>query len=318
MRCKIMMMREDFTFQADDGAVIFCCKWADPNRETINGIVQISHGMAEHVLRYEDFARYLVERGYLVYGHDHRGHGQTAKRKEDIGYFTDSDGFEQVVRDVKHFTDLIQADHPSTPIILFGHSMGSFIARRYAQLFGNQLAGAIFCGTGGDPGLLGRMGKFIAKRECRKKGRRTASPLLDQLSFGSFNKPFKPNRTTFDWLSRDEKQVDLYITDPACGNIFTAGFFVDLLTGLLTIHRQEEINKIPKKLPLLLIAGDKDPVGKNGKAVIQVYQQYKQAAIEDISIKLYEEARHEILNETNREEVFADIETWVARICSHS
>ncbi|WP_249365717.1 alpha/beta hydrolase [Cytobacillus citreus] len=279
------------------------------------GIVQIVHGMAEHILRYEDFARYLVKRGYLVYGHDHRGHGQTEKKQEDAGYFTDSEGFEQVVHDVKQLTDLIQTDHPSAPIILFGHSMGSFIARRYVQLFGNQLAGAIFCATGGDPGLVGKVGKFIAERECRKKGRRTASPKLDQLSFGNFNKQFKPTRTSFDWLSRDEKQVDLYIADPACGNIFTAGFFVDLLTGLLTIHRQEEINKIPKSLPLLLIAGDKDPVGKNGKGVVQVYQQYERTAIEDISIKLYEGARHEILNETNREEVFSDIATWIAGIC---
>lgn len=312
------MIREDFTFQTDDGAEIFCCKWSDPKNVTINGIVQISHGMAEHVLRYEDFARYLVKRGYHVYGHDHRGHGQTARKQEDIGYFTDTDGFEQVVRDVKQFTDLIQKNNPSTPLILFGHSMGSFIARSYVQLFGNQLTGAIFSGTGGDPGLLGKMGRRIAERECRKKGRRTASPLLDKLSFGSFNNQFKPNRTNFDWLSRDEKQVDLYIADPFCGKIFTSGFFADLLTGLLTLHRQEEINKIPKQLPLLLIAGDKDPVGKNGKGVTQVYQHYKRAAIVDVSIKLYEGARHEILNETNREEVFGDIATWIARICTRS
>ncbi|MDQ0214465.1 alpha-beta hydrolase superfamily lysophospholipase [Oikeobacillus pervagus] len=310
------MIREDFSLQTMDGTDIFCCKWSNPSIQEIHGIVQISHGMAEHVLRYEDFARYLVDRGFIVFGHDHRGHGKTAKKKEEIGYFTDDDGFEQVVRDVKQLTDLIQNDYPSTPIVLFGHSMGSFIARRYVQLFGHQLVGAIFSGTGGDPGFLGKMGLFIAEREGRKKGRRTASPLLDKLSFGHFNKQFKPNRTDFDWLTRDEEQVDLYIADPACGNIFTAGFFADLFTGLLTIHRQEEINKIPKQLPLLLIAGDQDPVGKSGKGVRQVYQQYKKAGMEDVSLKLYEGARHEILNETNREEVFHDIASWITRVCS--
>ncbi|USK53735.1 alpha/beta hydrolase [Cytobacillus solani] len=313
-----MIIREDFMFQADDDTEIFGCKWADPTIKTIHGIIQISHGMAEHILRYEDFAHYLVEQGYLVYGHDHRGHGKTAEREEDIGYFTDQDGFEQVVRDVKKYTELIQKENPSIPLILFGHSMGSFIARRYVQLYGHLLSGAIFSGTGGNPGLLGKLGSYVAKRECRKNGRRTASPLLDQLSFGNFNKQFNPTRTPFDWLNRDEKQVDLYIEDPACGKVFTAGFFADLFNGISLIHRQEEINKIPKSLPLLLIAGDHDPVGKNGKGVVFVYQQYKRAAIEDITIKLYEGARHEILNETNRKEVYEDIAEWIKRFSSKS
>lgn len=308
------MKQTEFKLQTSDGIEIFCCKWFDPQIETIRGVIQIAHGMAEHILRYEIFAQYLVERGYVVYGHDHRGHGRTALSREDIGYFADNNGFEKVVYDVKLLTDFIKHEQPGLPLILFGHSMGSFISRRYVQLFGDDINGAIFSGTGGDPGLLGKFGKVIAQRECRKKGRKTPSPLLDKLSFGNFNKQFQPNRTKFDWLSRDDKQVDLYVDDPLCGNVFTIGFFSDLFDGMEIIHQKKEIERIPKSLPLLLISGDMDPVGNNGKAVRKVFAQYKHAGFENVTLKLYGGARHEILNEVNREEVFADIFAWVERV----
>lgn len=280
----------------------------------MKGIVQIAHGMAEHILRYESFANYLVKSGYIVYGHDHRGHGRTAKTTEETGYFSDENGFDKVVDDVKQFTDFIHEENPHVPIILFGHSMGSFIARRYVQLYGDVIAGAIFSGTGGDPGLLGKLGKIVAMRESRKKGRRTPSPLLDQLSFGSFNKQFKPNRTKFDWLSRDNEQVDLYVTDSMCGNVFSAGFFLDLFSGMERIHRKEEVKKTPQDLPILLVSGARDPVGNNGKGVRQVLLLYKRAGIENITMKLYDDARHEILNETNRDEVFQDLTLWMDHV----
>ena len=308
------MVRKECPFQAEDGISIAAYKWFNPSSQHIRGIVQIAHGMAEHILRYEAFAHFLVNKGFIVYGHDHRGHGRTAAREEDIGYFSDQDGFEQVVRDMKTFTDKIALAHPNIPIILFGHSMGSFITRRYIQLYGTDINGAIISGTGGDPGILGKFGKTIARRECKKKGRRTKSPLLDKLSFGSFNKQFKPNRTPFDWLSRDEKQVDLYIKDESCGNIFTAGFFADLFDGLHLIHLPQEVAKIPKDLPVLFIAGDQDPVGKNGKAVLKVVEQYKQAGMQHVSVILYEQARHELLQENNREEVYRDIEEWLSNM----
>lgn len=304
----------EFTFQTNDGVEIYYCKWDDSENQPPKGVIQIAHGMAEHILRYVDFAQHLVQAGYIVYGHDHRGHGRTAKRDEEIGYFADENGFDKVVDDVKQLTTIIQQEHPHLPIILFGHSMGSFIARRYVQLYGDEIAGAIFCGTGGDPGLLGKLGKIVAMRECRKKGRRTPSPLLDQLSFGNFNKQFEPNRTKFDWLSRDEQQVDLYVEDPMCGEVFTGGFFLDLFSGIELIHRKEEMNKMPKNLPMLFISGDKDPVGNNGKGVKKVVDLYQRAGVKSVSLKLYQNARHEILNETNKEEVFRDIVAWVDRI----
>lgn len=308
------MQRTDFTIPTSDDIELFCCKWFLPDTDKIRGIIQLTHGMAEHILRYENFATFLVEHGYIVYGHDHRGHGRTAASEEDIGYFADKDGFQKVVADVKQVTDFIQKEHPHLPIILFGHSMGSFVARRYVQLFGPTLAGAIFSGTGGDPGLLGKFGKIVARAECRRKGRKTPSPLLDRLSFGNFNKQFRPNRTKFDWLSRDEKQVDAYVADTLCGSIFTAGFFIDLFDGLEIIHRGRELERIPASLPLFLISGKQDPVGDNGKAVRAVYEQYKHHGLENVTLKLYEDARHEILNETNREEVYADILKWIEKI----
>lgn len=301
------MQSSTFYFTGKDGKEIFATKWVSDEKP--KAILQIAHGMAEHIGRYADFATFLVNHGIYVYGNDHRGHGHTETCKEDRGYFADQNGYETVVEDMITLTNIIKRDYPSTPIILLGHSMGSFLSRRYIQLYGNHLHGVIFSGTGGHPGILGKVGHYIATREARKHGRRTASNRLNSLTFGSYNKAFKPNRTEFDWLSRDEKEVDKYIEDPLAGGVFTSGFFDDFFKGLLTIYDEDQ--KVPKELPIYFISGDKDPVGKNSKGVLQSYHQLQSVGLKKISYKFYPDARHEILNETNKQEVYNDVLHWI-------
>ncbi|MFT4417248.1 lysophospholipase [Fredinandcohnia humi] len=298
-------------FKASDGTKIYYKKWSDGNRETPKGIIQIAHGMAEHIERYEPFARVLVNEGYVVYGNDHRGHGKTGKEVNSIGFFADENGFDTVVNDMNQLTTILKNEYQSLPIFLFGHSMGSFLARRYIQLYGNQIKGLILSGTGGDPGFMGKIGTAIAKFEMRRKGKRTKSELMNKLTFGSYNKSFQPSRTEFDWLTRDEKEVDKYINDPLSGEIFSAGFYYDLLTGIRKIHDPMENKNIPATLPIYLIAGDKDPVGNNSKGVLQAGLLYQNLGVKDVTVKLYENGRHEILNEINKDEVYCDIVNWI-------
>jgi alpha-beta hydrolase superfamily lysophospholipase len=183
-----------------DGTVLFVHKWA-PTQEP-KGVVQIAHGMAEHSARYADFAATLANEGFIVYANDHRGHGKTAKEKEDVMYFADENGWELAVDDLHELTKVIKQENPDLPVFLFGHSMGSFLSRRYIQNYGEGLSGVILSGTGGDPGILGSIGVWVAKREIKKRGKKGKSKLLNKLSFGSYNKAFKPNRTEFDWLHK--------------------------------------------------------------------------------------------------------------------
>ncbi|MDP4086071.1 MAG: lysophospholipase [Bacillota bacterium] len=300
-----------FTFKASDGIEIFTRKWATDVESNPRAVIQIAHGMAEHIERYDSFANELASQHFVVYGNDHRGHGVTAQLNNCSGYFADEQGFEKVVQDMHTLTTIIEKEYPGVPVILFGHSMGSFLSRRYIQLYGDKIIGVILCGTGGDPGIMGKIGRLIASREVKKKGARTKSPMLNNLTFGSYNKAFKPNRTDFDWLSRVDKEVDKYIEDPMCGDIFTAGFFNDLFEGLETINKIQNLKLIRSNLPILLISGSKDPVGSNSKGVLKTYKAYQQAGIKDITCKIYEGARHELLNETNKEEVYTEILSWV-------
>ncbi|MEH7381485.1 lysophospholipase [Bacillus sp. JJ1533] len=300
----------DLTFSTDDGVTIFYKKWESP--EAIRkGIVQIAHGMAEHIERYDLFVKSLIKEGYIVYGNDHRGHGKTGTNANLLGFFAEENGFDLVVKDMLQLTDIIQKDHPNVPIFLFGHSMGSFLARRYIQTHGDKLTGVILSGTGGDPGLIGKVGIRIAQLEMKRKGKKAKSPLMNKLTFGSYNKAFSPNRTEFDWLSRDDKEVDKYIQDPLCGGIFTAGFFYDLVDGVAKVNSHNANKNIPKGLPMYFIAGDKDPVGNYSKGVLKSADMYKKLGIKDVTVQLYENSRHEILNELNKEKVYKDVINWL-------
>ncbi|MDR7003047.1 alpha/beta hydrolase [Neobacillus niacini] len=304
-----MVQQSTYTFETNDDIKIHVSKWEGEERPW--AIVQIAHGMAEHIERYHSFATELVSKNMVVFGNDHRGHGKTGSLNNCSGYFADEQGFEKVVEDMFTLTTIIEKEYPDIPIFLFGHSMGSFLSRRYIQLKGDRIAGVILSGTGGDPGIMGKIGRMIASRQMKKMGRKTPSPLLNNLTFGNYNKSFRQNRTEFDWLSRDEREVDLYIEDPNCGGIFSSGFFHDLFGGLETINKATNIGSIPKELPIYLISGSMDPVGGNTKGVLKTYQAHKNAGIIDVSYKFYEDARHEILNEINKDEVVADIIGWI-------
>ncbi|MBN1470229.1 MAG: lysophospholipase [Syntrophaceae bacterium] len=305
------MKMDTFTFKTSDKAQIFTYKWKPNEDSAVKGLIQIAHGMAEHAARYERFAEALTKAGYAVYANDHRGHGKTADSLNNLGYFADENGWEKVVDDMHTLTGIIKKENPNKPFFLFGHSMGSFLARHYSMLYGNELSGLILSGTGGDPGAIGKIGLFIAKMDAKIHDRKAKSNIMNKLSFGAFNNTFQPNRTDYDWLSRDNSEVDKYINDPWCGAVFTAGFFCDMLRGIGYINRKENITRIPKNLPVYIFSGAKDPVGGNTKGVKQVYNALKNAGIGDVTLKFYEDGRHEMLNEINREEVFRDVIGWL-------
>ncbi|SNY05454.1 Lysophospholipase, alpha-beta hydrolase superfamily [Orenia metallireducens] len=307
------MERKTFTFRVEDGIDIFLYKWAPESKQKLKGVVQLAHGMAEHSGRYEEFAEFLTNSGYVVYANDHRGHGRTAADLDKLGYFADKEGWSLVVKDIYQLTKMIKSKYPESPLFLLGHSMGSLLARTYIMEYGQQIDGVILSATSGRQGLLGEIGIIIARLEAKLRGKRAKSYLLDKLSFASYNKAFKPNRTDFDWLSRDQREVDKYIQDDFCGVVSTTSFYIDLLTGLKLVNSLENIQKVPKLLPIYIISGTKDPVGADGKGVLEVYHDYKKAGLEDLSYKLYEGSRHELLKEINREEVFKDILTWLKR-----
>lgn len=305
------MILKNFTFKSDEGMDIYVYNWRPDEEIQIKGVVQIAHGMAETAARYERFAKVLTDNGYIVYIHDHRGHGNTAKTIENLGYLAEKDGFKWLVEDVHKLSEIIKKENPALPLFLFGHSMGSFVTQRYIMLYGKELKGTILSGSNGKQGPILNIGAFLAKREAKRNGRKAQSSKLDKLSFGSFNNAFKPNRTAFDWLSRDNDEVDKYIKDPFCGTVFTCGFFYDFLSGLKEIEKDENIALVPKDLPVFIFAGDKDPVGKNGKGIIRLFNTYKKFNIKDVTYKLYKDGRHEMLNESNRDEVMSDVINWL-------
>jgi len=313
------MKRTQFYFHANDRTELNTFLWEkEEDGQQPKAVVQLAHGMAEHVLRYEDFCEFLVDNDFIVYGNDHRGHGNSIKAPDDKGFFAMKNGFEKVVEDMKQLSDFIKREYPEIPLFILGHSMGSFLTRRYIQRYGNQVDGVILSGTGGDKGLLGKIGLLFAKWERKRIGPRTPSPLLNKLTFGNYNKNFTPVRTEFDFLTRDEAIVDAYIADDKCGFICSAGFYVDLISGIKLIHKKGELEKTPKDIPIFLIAGDQDPVGNNGKEVEALYEEFQKHGYENVAFKLYENARHEILNELNKEEVYEDVLRWMNAVLKGS
>ena len=300
----------NFKFRSSDGLDIYVYKWLSQNEE-IKGVVQIAHGMAENAPRYERFANFLNDRGYIVYANDHRGHGKTAGSIEELGYLADENGFDFLVEDMHDLSLIIKEDYPNLPVFLFGHSMGSFSAQRYIMIYDRILDGLILSGSNGRQGNILKAGVLFSKFEIEKNGRKYKSQRLHNLVFGKYNNAFKPNRTSSDWLTRDDREVDKYIEDPYCGTVFTAGFFHDFLAGLLSIEDKKNFDLIPKDIPIYILSGDKDPVGNFGKGVKNLYNRYIELGLKDVEYKLYKDGRHEMLNEINREEVFEDIVKWL-------
>ncbi|MDA1675839.1 alpha/beta hydrolase [Bacillus cereus group sp. TH152-1LC] len=302
-----MNVQESFV-TALDGSEIYLRKWL-PERNP-RGIIQIAHGMTEHAGVYTDFIAALLEAGYGVYAHDHKGHGKTVKREEDYGHFKPNVGWNEAVSDVIFVSETIRKEQ-TCPLFLLGHSMGSFLSRRAVQLKGELYDGFLISGTGGNPGLLGSIGHKVATIEMKLRGEKTKSRMLNFLSFGNFNSHFKPNRTKFDWLSSDNNQVDKYIADPLCGFICTTSFYRELFSGVLEVNKLEEFKKTPKNLPIHIFSGDRDPVGDMGKGVKEVYENYKKCEVKDVTLRLYENGRHEMFHEVNKDEVFQDLISWL-------
>ncbi|WP_341518092.1 alpha/beta hydrolase [Bacillus paramobilis] len=302
-----MNVQESFV-TALDGSEIYLRKWL-PERDP-RGIIQIAHGMTEHAGVYTDFIAALLKAGYGVYAHDHKGHGKTVKREEDYGHFKPNVGWNEAVSDVIFVSETIRKEQ-TCPLFLLGHSMGSFLSRRAVQLKGELYDGFLISGTGGNPGVLGSIGHKVATIEMKLRGEKTKSPMLNFLSFGNFNSHFKPNRTKFDWLSSDNSQVDKYIADPLCGFICTTSFYRELFSGVLEVNKLEEFKKTPKNLPIHIFSGDRDPVGDMGKGVKEVYENFKKCEVKDVTLRLYENGRHEMFHEVNKDEVFQDLISWL-------
>ena len=277
--------------------------------ETIKAIVVVCHGMAEHCARYYEFAQYLENNGFITYLYDQRGHGETCGDENNQGYMSDVDNFEAMVDDLDLVLNMAKNENPDKKVFLLGHSMGSFIAQRFIEKYPDDANGVILSGTNYTKGLLFKAGYMIAKRIVKKNGRQFKSDTLENLSFGSYNKAFKPNRTPFDWLSVNEDNVDRYIADPFCGAKFSCSYYMDLLKAFNTISKNYQL--IKKDLPLYLFSGEDDPVGNKGKGVKKLFNTYKKLGLNDVDIKLYTGYRHEMLNELNKLEVFKDVLNWL-------
>ncbi len=303
------MISETFSFETPDREKIFVYKWLPDNE--IKAVVQIAHGMAEHARRYEEFAKFLTDNSIAVYANDHRGHGNTAGDLDKLGYFADKNGWELVLKDMNRLTHIIKQEHPDKPIFLLGHSMGSLFARAYMVKYPNEISGVILSGTSGEGGLLVSLGKTIAKLQGTFTHPKKQSQLLNDMTFKDYNKAFKPAKTDFDWLSRDEKVVQDYINDPYCGQVVSNRFYYDMLSLIQFINKDSSYTNAPKDMPVLMFSGENDPVGNFGKGVKKVYNKYKKAGVKDITLKLYPEGRHEMLNETNRSEVYNDVLQWI-------
>lgn len=307
------MKSTNFIFKSEDSLEIYVYKWEPEKNINIKGVIQIAHGMAETAARYEGFAKILTESGYIVYINDHRGHGKTAKNIENVGYLAEKDGFEWLVKDMYTLTDIIKKENKDLPIFLLGYSMGSFLTQRYIMLYGKELKGAILYGSNGRQGLILRIGLLVSKLEIKKNGVKAKSQILNNLIFGGYNKPFKPNRTKFDWLNRNNEEVDKYIKDPFCGTVFTCSFYYDFFKCLIEIENKKNLQTVPKDLPIYIFSGGKDPVGKSGKGVKRLVETYKSLGVKDLTFKLYKDGRHDMLNEINKDEVIEDILKWLSK-----
>jgi len=305
----------DFRLRADDGALLFVHRWLPVGAP--KAIVLIVHGMAEHAGRYARTAGYLTAAGFGVYAHDQRGHGRSAA-EGDLGYFTEHGGWQRLARDVHCLERRIAADFPGVPRFVLGHSLGSLVVRDYLCNQAPDIAGAVLSATKGSTGVLAKLGLGIALLERARVGAKGHSKILQTLSFGSFNRGFAPVRTEFDWLSRDPAEVDKYVADPLCGFPLTAQAWIDVFHGLARVEQDAFIADMRPSLPLYLFAGDQDPVGPKTKAVPWLLAAYRRLGVGQPTFKFYPQGRHEMLNETNRDEVHRDLIAWLDAVLSRS
>lgn len=298
-------MRNEFYFPSKDGETkIHAIEWI-PKGEIRAGL-QIVHGMTEHIMRYDEFASYLAERGIYVVGHSHLGHGKSVTGPEKMGYFHAPDGNACVIGDIHELRTKTQAKYPEVPYFMMGHSMGSFLLRQYLGNYSEGLTGAIIMGTGDQPDIALGAGRLVCKVAAAFKGWEYRCGFVNNLVTGSFEKKLGKG-----WLSRNEENVKAYEEDPLCGFVFTLNAFYHMFEGMAKMNAQEKSGKLPKELPMFFVAGSEDPVGASGKGVQAVYRRYLSKGVKDVNIKLYEGDRHEILNEEDRSVVYKDIFEWL-------
>ena len=275
------------------------------------GVVQIAHGIAEHIERYDDFMCFLAENGYVAVGNDHLGHGKSAARPDEVGIFAEQNGWYYVVEDMKALRERIREDYHDIPYIFFGHSMGSFLTRTYLIRYPDQYDAAILSGTGQQSAALVNGGYLAAELLTKLKGPHASGKMLNDMAFGSYCKRIDQPRTEFDWLSRDNDTVDKYIADPMCGFICKCSLYRDMMSGLKFLTNQHNIDKMNKEAPIYFMSGAEDPVGDYGDGVEKAYKAFCNAGLTDVMIRLYQGGRHEMLNEINREDVKQDILNWL-------
>lgn len=305
-----MARMSESTFLSSDGKTQLYYRVYLPEDEAV-GIVQLVHGIAEHISRYDDFANFLADHGYIVAGHDQLGHGMSSLNESTLGFFSEKDGWEKAVEDIHTLHDIVAERFPGKPYILFGHSMGSFLARTYLIQYKSGLDGAIISGTGQQSRALVTGGRLMSALEMRRHGATYKSTLLNNMAFGSYTKKLGHVRTPSDWLSRDESVVDQYIEDPLSGFVPSAGLLHDMMEGIEFISKPKNIAKMKKDLPILFFSGDCDPVGEQGRGVTRAYKAFRKAGMTSVTMKLYHGGRHEMLNEINKDEVYQDILHWL-------
>lgn len=303
-------MKNEFYFASSDGTnQIHAIEWIPEGQP--KAVLQMCHGMAEHIERYNGFATFLAQNGFYVVGHDHLGHGKSVTNPDKLGFFHETNGNEYVVADIHQLRKDTQKKYPGVPYFVMGHSMGSFLVRQYLGLYGEGLAGAIIMGTGDQPNLILGAGKMVCKVIAAFKGWEYRSKLVDSMAAGGYDKQVKGEGES--WLSRNPANVAKYKDDPLSGYMFTVNAYYHMFSGMARMNKQEKAGKVPKALPIFFVAGAEDPVGNCGKAVENVYNRYRKCGMKDVSMKLYDNDRHEILNEDDREQVYQDILSWLEK-----
>lgn len=307
-----MAAQENFLFLSSDKKnMIHAVRWI-PERGEIKAILQITHGMVEYIERYEGFAEFLTKQGFLVTGHDHLGHGQSVSTKADLGYIQERNGSDFLIEDMHTLRRRIQKEYPDKPYFMLGHSMGSYMLRKYLTIHGDNLAGALIVGTGAAPDSVTKPGIALCKIIAKFRGWRYRSTFVQNITYGKPYKQFCLDGSIPEnsWLTKDTEIVKKYYADPYCTFMFTLAAYRCLFEAVLYDNQLENTKKIPKNLPLILLSGEQDPVGDLGEGVKTVYEQFKTAGMKNVRYKLYKDDRHEILNETDKEQIYKDILTW--------
>ncbi|MCD8053329.1 MAG: alpha/beta hydrolase [Lachnospiraceae bacterium] len=304
------MEKRRFTIPSSDGiTTLHGMRWL-PEGE-VRAVLQIAHGMVEHIGRYEELAEHLAEAGFAVIGHDHLGHGATARDPEDLGYFADEKGDVCLVKDMHRVTCLAKGLHPGVPVFILGHSMGSFLLRRYMTRYGKEVQGAVICGTGDFREAEVRTGLALAERLEKLRGRHFRSQFLNAVALGQFAMQYGNRLRPGSWLSRNEESVEAYRSDPLCRFTFTVGAYHDFFHLLRDLCEERDFEAIPRDLPVLFVSGMDDPLGGYTKRVLRVYNRFVEMGMQDVDIYLYPDDRHEVLNELDRDQVHQDILRWM-------